>query len=657
MEKWHTLLLILLTLFSFAIIPHGIARAATYYVDYSSGNDNNDGLSPSTPWMHAPGDANATGNPAVRGYYHNPLQPGDTVLFKGGVIYRGSITIDGRWENGTVGNPITYKGDGWGSGKAILDGSTPLAGTFAQCSSQAACGGNPNWSNIYYTAVPANYAYDGGYYEDDNFLYYSQGPIIPDPFYWDNVSSWYVIPLGSQTIKQTPSTITDPTVLTQADPNFWVGSYALLWADPSDYFIRKITAYDPVTHTITHDALTAPNLPYTDRDSYYSILNNLYLLNQPGEYYLDETNHKIYIWPRGNNINSHQYSVLNYGTGFMTDASNLVIQGFIIQKYTMGIRAFNNSGISPQNVVVANNEVRELKSNQWYAIQIGGTNMTVQNNRVTDSMRAVGILAGGTNINITGNYVSRTSRQGIWFMGANNSQITHNTVTDIKGQHANEISVYAGSNNILVAHNIVTNGLTPITFEESKNITIFGNFVDAMNGGSNIDQWGGMSGTVAVINNTIVRNNRAASLNFSGTDTSNDVVINNFIDGGGCVSGPTCLTNNNIYTSLSWSQNARYGWSLSTGESVVQNLSSIYVNPTGDFHLKQNSPGINAGISPLSYLPTSQFPSYNFAVDLDGNARPLSGAWDIGAYEYSGSTPPPPSDSIPPAAPAGVSVH
>ena len=55
------------------------ARAATYYVDYSTGNDTNNGTSTSSPWQHCPGDWAATAT--------NSLNPGDTVKFKGGGVY------------------------------------------------------------------------------------------------------------------------------------------------------------------------------------------------------------------------------------------------------------------------------------------------------------------------------------------------------------------------------------------------------------------------------------------------------------------------------------------------------------------------------------------------------------------------------------------
>jgi len=100
-------------------------RAANYYVDYSGGVDTNYGTDTSTAWQHCPGDPAATG---VAG--STPLNPGDTVFFKGGVPY--VLTGDGNsvyqtgiglnW-SGTPGQPITYDGNSagtWGAGRAIL---------------------------------------------------------------------------------------------------------------------------------------------------------------------------------------------------------------------------------------------------------------------------------------------------------------------------------------------------------------------------------------------------------------------------------------------------------------------------------------------------------------------------------------------------------
>src|ERR1700736_4531383 len=56
-----------------------IASAATYYIDYSSGSDSNNGTSKNTPWKRHPYMAGRSGS-----YSH---QAGDRFIFKGGVTW------------------------------------------------------------------------------------------------------------------------------------------------------------------------------------------------------------------------------------------------------------------------------------------------------------------------------------------------------------------------------------------------------------------------------------------------------------------------------------------------------------------------------------------------------------------------------------------
>ncbi|MDD5673683.1 MAG: hypothetical protein PHC61_05955, partial [Chitinivibrionales bacterium] len=58
--------------------------ASTYFVDFSNGLNTNTGISTSAALKNCPGDTAATGVPAA-----TALTGGDTVLFKGGVVYGG----------------------------------------------------------------------------------------------------------------------------------------------------------------------------------------------------------------------------------------------------------------------------------------------------------------------------------------------------------------------------------------------------------------------------------------------------------------------------------------------------------------------------------------------------------------------------------------
>jgi hypothetical protein len=89
------------------------------YVDYEQGSDANDGTSPARAWKHHPWDANAAGNAAAAAGI-------DTYVFKGGVIYRGQLTVR---EQGRPGQPIRLTRDpAWGAGPATIAGSQIVTG-------------------------------------------------------------------------------------------------------------------------------------------------------------------------------------------------------------------------------------------------------------------------------------------------------------------------------------------------------------------------------------------------------------------------------------------------------------------------------------------------------------------------------------------------
>lgn len=98
---------------------HFVAGGSVRYIDYESGSDAADGASPQRPWKHHPWDAAATGRAAAATRI-------DSYVFKGGVIYRGQLTVR---EQGRQGSPIRLTRDpNWGAGPAILAGSQVVTG-------------------------------------------------------------------------------------------------------------------------------------------------------------------------------------------------------------------------------------------------------------------------------------------------------------------------------------------------------------------------------------------------------------------------------------------------------------------------------------------------------------------------------------------------
>lgn len=125
--------------------------AATYFVDYASGSDANEGTDASSPWKHCPGDSAATGSALTA------LKAGDIIKFKNDVIYVGTIVLN--W-GGTAGNNITYDGASWGGGKRAIVTNNNSA-TSVQGFTE---GGD---KRDYITITGFNFKNIGGYAEDD----------------------------------------------------------------------------------------------------------------------------------------------------------------------------------------------------------------------------------------------------------------------------------------------------------------------------------------------------------------------------------------------------------------------------------------------------------------------------------------------------------
>jgi len=619
--------------------------AAAYYVDFDGGSDTNDGRTAAAAWKHCPGDANAAGVPAG-----TSLQAGDMVAFRGGVRYRGSVTLR---SSGTPESPIVLKGDcgTWGGGRAVLDGSEQLDG-WTPCASAGECGGNPDWSNIYYTTIPAEYEvspFTANLHENDSFLWVSQEPDQPDPFFWDEADNFYALPVGAMT----RTSLVDSNVFNQADPDYWNNSSVALWINPNIVVVRDILSYDPAANSIDYDDVGGGGV-YTDRETRYSIFNSIHALDRAGEYYIHpvangDGSHTVYLWPNDAADLSSGISLSTRTFGIdVAGESNIVVEGFTVEKYSgdgltdgVGIGSVSLAHLERSGIVIRNNGIRHNRhgtSSGYGGVYLGNcSECLVENNAIEENVRHSGIFLGGGKCSIvSGNTVTRAGSTSIRFYGVTLSQVVGNTVNDSNGSHANGITLYLSCNTVLVARNRVLDSNSPITFQDSGNLFFIRNLIDANERGSNVNEWppahtAGSFGTISFLNNTLVRNNRNASLNMGGEGGYPYISINNIIDGGG--SHETIRRDYNIYVGLSWSQNEYYGWYPEDHESVVEDMAALFADPdNGDFRPAAGSPAIDAGADITRHLPRESFPGFDFWLDVDGNAV-LPGTADIGACE------------------------
>lgn len=150
-------------------------------------------------------------------------------------------------------------------------------------------------------------------------------------------------------------------------------------------------------------------------------------------------------------------------------------------------------------------------------------------------------------------------------------------------------------------------------------------------------------------NNTDPVNNGTYRGDLYCQDSRNCVWVNNIAwtaTGAGYLSSNTAMMDKGAASGNStvaniWKNNIFFNGTVGQGSTSIGdgstptltgNLSGVnplLVNPgtlaTSDFHLQAESPAVNTGSSTYG-IP---------ATDLDGNARPIGAAVDIGAYEYS----------------------
>jgi hypothetical protein len=594
----------------------------TYYVDFVGGSDSNNGRSTGAPFKHCPGDNSATGIADS-----TTLTAGDKVIFKGGVIYRGEIEC--LW-SGASGNPIIYDGNTegtFGTGRAVLDGSEVLTG-WTQCTSASECGGNPNYANIYWTYLPAGVTtFSANLYEDDTLTWVAQHPNQPDPFWFDEIDNYLTFDSATNT------TIVDNDYFTMAGSDYWDGyTYILIWAGANQVFPKRVTAYDPTTHTITYDTLGTTHY----NPGKYAMSNSLKILDVAGEYVVreDQTDGnggaKVYLWPRTSGVAGKTFTVsVRTQVVELNDESYVTFRGFRIQKASGGIggsggigSAIRNSGATVKyDLTIEDNEFTMNKSMEMQPVICIDevSNCLIDGNYVFHNVRSRGMIVSDCEYtSIRNNIMEKNGGTSIDYYYASHCDILDNIVVDSCGVHANGITVYLFSDDVLIAGNIVLDGNIAFTCQESSNLVVAYNVFETDMGIYTVAVWNDCDG-VEFYNNVVMNTGTPGSgISIGSTGNTNIVAKNNIIDGSNMqYRGYT--TEYNIYTSLMWCQNAN---NLSTGE-FTSTKSALFTDAANDdFSLKSGSPAIDAGVD------------VGFDEDIEGVAVPQGDDPDCGAYEY-----------------------
>lgn len=629
----------------------GLSPAATYYVDYASGSDSGSGTETNTPFRHSPGDPQAEGRAgAVK------LEPGDTVMFKGGVVYRGSIQIQ---QSGEPGKPIVYQGTGWGPGQAVIDGSDLLTG-WKRCESAADANGNPGYQNLFYAYVPASCSpFLMNLHEadpvsgEDTALWMSQMPNPADRTFFNRRDSLHPVKHEQMTL----DSVVSPELLTYPEARSLEGASVLVWVNPNWTVRKEIREYIPAENKIIFTSPLANNAIYTDgRDQAFALYNSPLAIDTDGEYAVTppdaDGRRKVILRPRNPENLDRRISYSVRITGIATGPhSHIEITGFEIRKFGgeglregCGILAYGGQDTALTGLVIRNNLIHR---NQHGSKGYGGIyahklqHSRIESNTVVRNTAHAGIFISECEDSIVqANTIQYTGNTALRLYTCRRVQVLGNRISHIYATHANGITLYLGCFDVLVANNIVTDATTPVTHQNSGNLFFINNVIDGMGENKNANEWplsksgSKTSGKIVYLNNTFVNADSDAALSL-GRDNDNEyIVVNNILDGMGFVQKCTpklFLHSHNLYTGRNFSQTAKYSWKDGEKE-IFSNAKpgTVFENPDEkNFRLNPGSPAEGAGTDVRSFYPATVFPDFDFRKDIDG--RPRSG-WDCGAY-------------------------
>lgn len=340
----------------------------------------------------------------------------------------------------------------------------------------------------------------------------------------------------------------------------------------------------------------------------------------PGKFYFDYAADKIYFQddPAGHKVEA---GVSPFA--FAGGAKGVTVENLVIEKYDPPVQhAAVGWDPSAQGWVVQNNEIRlnyalgayvgtdgkivgnNIHDNGQMGLGANGTDILVQGNEIGHNGYFAGIdpgFEGGgskfaqtTNLQVLGNYAHDNNGYGLWTDIDNiHTLYDGNTVVNnLAGGISHEISYDA-----TIRNNVVTGNGSPtapwlwdgqIQIQNSKNVEVYGNHVDATTGGNGI---------------TLIQQDRGSGAYGPHTTTGNAVHDNVIVDGtpGAGVSGSVAdFDEAGLRNGGNSFANNAYHYADPSGQHFS------WVNTGYDFSGFQTTAGEDAGATISTQIPVAQ---------------------------------------------------
>ncbi|MEO5990188.1 MAG: right-handed parallel beta-helix repeat-containing protein, partial [Ferruginibacter sp.] len=421
------------------------AHATNYYLS-NSGNDANNGTDPSSAWKSL----------AKLNSFKN-LKPGDSVLFKKGDSFYGSITVT---NSGSAGNPIVYSAYG--------TGAKPLITCFTTVNKWTNMGGNI-WesTNVVSTLSTCNIVVMNG-------ATTAMGR-YPNK---DATNKGFLIYTSHSDNNSITGNITDK-------PN-WTGAELIIKKERWTFDRSPIVNHSG--GTLSYTAQT----DYLPKDGYgYFIQNDIRTLDQNEEWYYNSISKRISIYsttsPSNVQISSIDNNVYGSGKNYITFSSikftasnmnSLEIKGSIglMIKNCDILYSGNNGlfGFNLSNTVIDSTTFNHINNNGilfWYNCP----DAIITNNHFKNIGLNLGLATGIHYASCTA--MTLTSEGG----GSPNALIQGNTIDSV-----GYIGISGGDKNTLIKNNVITNfcmtkddggGIYPSSGISDSPIKIIGNII------------------------------------------------------------------------------------------------------------------------------------------------------------------------------------